>query len=209
MNPRLVLLRHGNTFSAGEKVVMVGATQDLPLTEKGIAQAQAVGESLRSIAPSVVKLLVGPLKRTVQYGEQVKQSGAIEVEPVIDQRLIELDYGAWGGLSNEEIERLSGAETLKNWQQQGIRPAGIQFAPSEDQLRAETESVLAECALIKGTVVVVTSNGRLREYARLIGGEAYSGAKVKTGHSCLVELSEGRWKILGWDMSPDDVIGVL
>lgn len=209
MNSRLVLLRHGNTFSAGEKVVMVGATQDLPLTEKGIAQAQAVGEALKPIAPSVVKLLVGPLKRTVQYAEQVKQSGAIRVDPEIDQRLIELDYGAWGGLSNEEIERLSGAEILQKWQHQGIRPEGVQFAPSEDQLRAETESVLAECALIQGTMVVVTSNGRLREYARLIGGEVHSGAKVKTGNLCIVELSDGEWKITGWDLSPDDVIGVL
>lgn len=209
MNPRIVLLRHGNTFSEGEKVVMVGAEQDLPLTDKGVAQAHAIGESLKPVAASVVRLLVGPLIRTVQYAEQVRESAGMQVDLTVDRRLIELDYGSWGGLSNDEIERLSGADTLKRWQQQGIRPAGVGFVPSEEQLRAETERVLAECASIQGLVVIVTSNGRLREYARLIGGEAYCGAKVRTGHMCLVELSDVGWKIIGWDLSPDEVVGIF
>jgi probable phosphoglycerate mutase len=42
--PRLILIRHGNTFEAGQKAVWVGARSDLPLTMAGEAQAHAAAQ---------------------------------------------------------------------------------------------------------------------------------------------------------------------
>ena len=43
----LVIARHGNTFESGETPRRVGARTDLPLTEKGRQQAQAIGHYLK------------------------------------------------------------------------------------------------------------------------------------------------------------------
>ena len=47
MKRLVILCRHGNTFNAGEKVFMVGAQEDLPLTEHGCRQATQLGEAIR------------------------------------------------------------------------------------------------------------------------------------------------------------------
>ena len=36
---RLILVRHGNTFEAGQKCVKVGSKTDMPLTAQGLRQA--------------------------------------------------------------------------------------------------------------------------------------------------------------------------
>lgn len=203
MSSRLILLRHGNTFSDGDKVVMVGANEDLPLTAKGLEQATAMGEALRPVAKNVTALLAGPLLRTVEFAHMLQSLSGISVDCTVDTRLLELDYGAWGGLSNEEIITLSGKEALENWQLHGKRPIGVVFKPSEEQLAEETASVLDEFSQIQGTGIIVSSNGRLREYARLIEGEDSSGAKVKTGHACIVDFSDEAWQIVAWDVAPD------
>jgi broad specificity phosphatase PhoE len=209
VSSRLILLRHGNTFSDGDKVVMVGANEDLPLTAKGLEQATAMGEALRPVAKTVTALLAGPLLRTVQFAHRLQAVSGISADCIVDTRLVELDYGAWGGLSNEEIIAFSGKEVLDNWQLHGERPSGTVFKPSEEQLAQETASVLDEFSQIQGTVIIVSSNGRLREYARLIEGEVRSGAKVKTGHACIVDFSDEAWQIVAWDVTPDDLQAVL
>ena len=40
---KLILARHGNTFGPQDKVTWVGSTNDLPLVEEGLAQAQRFG----------------------------------------------------------------------------------------------------------------------------------------------------------------------
>jgi broad specificity phosphatase PhoE len=40
---RIVIVRHGNTFEAGETPRRIGARTDLPLTADGQAQADALG----------------------------------------------------------------------------------------------------------------------------------------------------------------------
>ena len=42
----ILFARHGNTFGPGDKVVWVGRETDLPLVEKGLAQAEAAGQAL-------------------------------------------------------------------------------------------------------------------------------------------------------------------
>ena len=44
----LLLVRHGNTFSPGDRVSWVGRGEDLPLVESGRAQASALGATLRA-----------------------------------------------------------------------------------------------------------------------------------------------------------------
>lgn len=209
MTCRIILCRHGNTFGEGDRVVMVGANEDLPLTSRGLEQAATIGESLRVCAASVSRFIAGPLKRTVEFAKVVQDVANIRIPFKVDERLVELDYGEWGGLSNEQIVTLSGEEALYNWQCHGKRPEDIVFQPAEDTLARETQSVLDECSQLQGVTVVITSNGRLREYARIVEQVGGSGAKVKTGHACILEYSDDRWQSKAWNITAEQLRSYL
>ncbi|MEY4699945.1 MAG: hypothetical protein RL326_132 [Pseudomonadota bacterium] len=201
MSSVVILCRHGNTFTKGEKVVMVGAKEDLPLTDEGLRQAASVGEALRCVASKINRIVSGPLQRTRVFADIVKQSSGTSAPISIDARLTELDYGAWSGLSNEEIVALSGEEALRQWQEHGVRPPHMRFEPSAESLAHELTSLLRELETQSGVCVVVSSNGRLREFRRLIeSNDTIRGdGKVRTGGSCVLVLSSSGWKIVAWN----------
>ena len=212
MRRTLLLCRHGNTFNPGEKVVMVGARQDLALTPHGIEQAKFVGRVLASLNIMPERVISGPLKRTKVFAEHVIAETQVSTHIDIDPRLVEFDYGAWSGLSNEEIIALSGEDALDAWQEHSIRPAGITFEPSPERARSDASALLQELSRENGICVVVTSNGRLREFGQVLTQSSSvnpSSFKVKTGHACVLESTESGWRVLGWDLSPDGLASIL
>ena len=80
---KLILVRHGNTFSKGDKVVWVGARSDMPLVEKGVEQAKAVGEALKAsgLEPSVI--FCGPLKRTTETAQVALSTSGWNDIPIV------------------------------------------------------------------------------------------------------------------------------
>ncbi len=204
MSSVVVLCRHGNTFGKGEKVVMVGAKEDLPLTDEGLRQAADVGEALRGVASKIDRIVSGPLQRTRVFADILKESSGTEAPISIDARLTELDYGEWSGLSNEEIVALSGEEALRQWQEHGVRPPHVRFEPSAQSLAQDVTSLLRELENESGVSVVVSSNGRLREFRRLIeSNDTIRGdGKVRTGGSCVFVSSDSGWKIVAWNCDP-------
>lgn len=89
-------LRHGETTwnAAGNRYC--GRT-DVPLTEKGIAQATLVGEQLKGVP--LAAAYSSPLQRAFTTARV-----AAGDRPVIaDQRLIEADFGQWEGKTREEF----------------------------------------------------------------------------------------------------------
>jgi probable phosphoglycerate mutase len=210
MKSVLIVCRHGNTFAKGDKVVMVGAREDLPLTTQGIEQAQSVGGALVSSEVVPSRIVSGPLQRTRVFAERVKAVTQSAAQIEIDPRLTEFDYGAWSGLSNEEIVALSGAVALEAWQERSERPSGVAFSPSVADARADAAALLSELVDLRGSCLVVTSNGRLREFGKLLAPAAASTSyKVKTGHSCVVVREGSEWKVVGWDLSPDQLAALL
>jgi broad specificity phosphatase PhoE len=210
---RLIIVgRHGNTFEASQKVVMVGAKQDLPLTEFGRQQARLVGEGLKSYASVVESVRAAPLARTLEYAQILCGSAGVAPQVVIDQRLTELDYGAWGGLSDAEIVALCGAALpLEDWRERSLRPQRFPFEPSAEAVECEVRALLEELAQVRvGVSVVITSNGRLREIGRLIGQQhSLQSWKVGTGKLCVLEYAHSSWSIVAWDIAPDRLAGVL
>jgi broad specificity phosphatase PhoE len=209
MRHLVLLCRHGNTFKRGEKVVMVGAREDLSLTEFGREQGVRMGAAIRSAELHIERVFTGPLKRTREYVEIIRDTAQISASVTIDQRLIELDYGAWGGLSDEEIVKLSGEEALRRWHHESIRPSDVSFVPSEESLRAECLSFLSEISRNPAVSLVVTSNGRLREFGKIVAPVEGASYKVRTGCGSLIEWTQDRWKILGWDCEPEELERLL
>jgi len=85
----LYIIRHGQT-EWNQRCLLQGRS-DSPLDERGIAQARAASEKLTGIRFDAV--YSSPLQRAVQTARLVVPS----LEPVIDDRLIEMDYGPYEG----------------------------------------------------------------------------------------------------------------
>ena len=197
---RILLARHGNTFGPGDTPVWVGAREDLPLVESGEAQARALGEALRDASLVPGRILCGPLKRTRRAAEIVASLTGFDGEIRIDERLKEIDYGSWGGKSNAQIEAEFGADALETWDRHHRRPAGVDWTPDENTLKANALSVMQDAAQVPLTLVV-TSNGILRyRHAALTGPDG--NAKVKTGHVCAADVEQGTGKRLFWNEKP-------
>lgn len=108
IDPALVLYiaRHGETeFNCENR--FCGAA-DSPLTERGLAQARRNGRVLRTaISPNQdLKLVSSPLKRALTTADLIRAElgrGALPI--ATDARLREISFGAWEGLTLEEIKR--------------------------------------------------------------------------------------------------------
>lgn len=203
----LILARHGNTFAAGDRVVWAGARNDFPLVAEGRTQADRLREALREQHVDVARVICGPLSRTREYAQRL-ELGA----PLIDKRLDELDYGEWSGLSNEEVIERFGRNELEGWDVRSHWPSCGAWKGSPEsvfsEIRSLTDELLSTVAPGK-SVVLVTSNGRLRYFAKLAPGEfearAASGAlKVKTGAVCRMTFENSQWRIHAWNKNPAD-----
>jgi alpha-ribazole phosphatase/probable phosphoglycerate mutase len=95
---RIYLLRHGETAWNAQDNRYCGRT-DLPLSAAGQVQGAAAARALARVALAAV--YVSPLRRSRETGELVAAAGS---RPIVeDVRLLEIDFGAWEGLTAAEI----------------------------------------------------------------------------------------------------------
>jgi alpha-ribazole phosphatase/probable phosphoglycerate mutase len=95
--PDVYLLRHGETQWNADGNRYCGRT-DIPLTKKGIAQAESVRNQLKDISFEAV--YSSPLQRSLVTA-QIACGGRGKV--ITDQRLIEVDFGNWEGKTRAEF----------------------------------------------------------------------------------------------------------
>lgn len=204
---RLILARHGNTFDAGETPVWVGAREDLPLTARGKDQSRAVGAALRSSAVLPARIIAGPLKRTREGAALAAKACGFSGEVEIDTRLREIDYGTWGGRSDADIAAEWGADAIDAWRERSIVPDGAGWSPDPETLQSHARHVLDAIGHDpRGDVLVISSNGVLRYFHRMIAGALAppEDAKVKTGHMGVARLTAGVWQLEFWNLAPQD-----
>lgn len=196
----LILARHGNTFGPSETPVWVGAREDFPLVASGEAQARDLGRALKAAGAVPARILCGPLKRTRRAAEIAASEAGFTGAIGIDDRLKEIDYGAWGGKSDAEVAALWGEAAIAAWRTRGERPGRADWTPDDATLRANAAAVLAEAAEGDGPVLIVTSNGVLRYMHAALG---FTGDhKVKTGGVCAARIAEGAVTPLFWNADP-------
>jgi broad specificity phosphatase PhoE len=221
---KLILARHGNTFEPGEAVVWTGATNDLPLAKEGIAQAKRLAKALLDAAIQPAAIYCGPLKRTLDYAnliateiaEQEKTKSSVNGSiprtiplTVIDQRLCELDYGYWTGLTDQEVIERYGVDELEAWDQRSQWPQAAGWTEAENNVIQEIQSFFEElkhCHHPNDTLLIISSNGKLRYFLSLIPGEfqkrlEQKSFKVKTGNICILDVLIDRVLVAKWNSS--------
>lgn len=188
MTRRIVIIRHGNTFEAGETPRRIGARTDLPLVASGRAQAAALVAHFANQGLAFDRILASPLLRTRETAALIAPGRTIE--PV--DWLREIDHGIDEGRTEAEVEARIGRAALDAWDAAGIAPAGWQV-DAEARIAA-WRALLSEAA---GTTALVTSNGAAR-FALL--ALALPPAKLRTGAYGLI--AGDPWHVAAWDRRP-------
>ncbi|MGC4748516.1 bifunctional RNase H/acid phosphatase [Micromonospora sp. DT201] len=99
---RLILVRHGETEYTEQR--RYSGRGDVPLSEKGRAQARATGARVAALAPSVAAVLSSPLSRCTSTAAAI--AGALGDVPVrTEDDLIECDFGQWEGRTFAEVRQ--------------------------------------------------------------------------------------------------------
>lgn len=207
---KLILARHGNTFNPDDKTVWTGSANDLPLVPKGIEQAEAVGHWLRknNIEPDVV--FSGSLKRVHDFVKISIDVAGITRNPIIDVRLNEIDYGAWTGISDEEVIEKFGITDLQNWREKSIFPT-VGWGETEESVirRISTFVDFLKQDHQDDTVYVVSSNGTLRYFLKALDEKLFQDHvkigdfTVKTGHVCVLDVTPDHVTVLAWNKKPE------
>ncbi|MCU1456245.1 MAG: histidine phosphatase family protein, partial [Actinomycetia bacterium] len=150
MSTEVWMIRHGETeWSANGRHT---GTTDLPLTERGRAEARALFERIAST--SFAAVLVSPRARALQTAEVAGiPRSAIEIEP----DLAEWDYGDYEGLTSDEIRAERPGWTIWNGD-----PVGGETAA---QVRARAQRVIDRVLAIEGRVLLVGHGHMLRVVA--------------------------------------------
>jgi broad specificity phosphatase PhoE len=140
----IVFVRHGETEANRQRLALGRA--DPALTEHGEEQAEALAARLASL--EVATVLASPLLRARQTAAPI--AAAVGAQVVIDDRLIELDYGEWDGRSFPDLP----PDALERWRNDPT------FAPpGGESLRAVATRVADLCTeLLDGPTVVAVSH---------------------------------------------------
>jgi broad specificity phosphatase PhoE len=104
----LYFCRHGET-EANIELRFQGRTIDTPLTDRGRDQARAIGLALKRICPSPSSLtyVCSPLQRAKTTMEIIRNTAGLPREGYsTDARLLEINLGAWDGLTDAQAKAL-------------------------------------------------------------------------------------------------------
>ncbi|PRD55748.1 histidine phosphatase family protein [Sphingobacterium gobiense] len=150
----ICLLRHGETSFNADGNRYCGRT-DVDLTERGISQAKRMYELLEGYRFDAV--YSSPLQRARKTAEIA--SGSAE-NLVVDNRLIEVDFGEWEGLRPEEFQT-KGAKSWENWLAAPERFAAGRTGETAMQVVSRLQSFYNELLekYSEKTVLVVGHNG--------------------------------------------------
>jgi broad specificity phosphatase PhoE len=187
------LVRHGETTLNTEGRLQ-GGTIDAPLTAKGESQVEAIASLLaRELAgrSSPIRLQSSPLGRALATARII--AARVPTTPTaIDERLREIDFGRWTGLTFAEIEQTDAAlwvaRQLDPWH---IRsPGGESYSDVSqracDWLAAQTSDVIAVAHGVFGRVLRGTVLG-------LNGGAI---RKLSEHHTDIVVIEAGTVQVL-------------
>ena len=179
----IYVIRHGQT-ELNTRGVLQGRS-DHPLNETGIRQAKEAAERLKGISFDAV--YSSPLIRAVRTAKIVVP----ELEPILDERLIEMEYGPYEGVDlrtppPEIIEFFS--DFVHNPAPEGMEQlpevtARVGAFLEEIRERAEAEDILVSTHAIamKGALEYLTPGSNGAYWSKYIGNCAVYAVPVKDG----------------------------
>lgn len=151
METVVFLIRHGVTNWHEQRKVL--GQRDMPLSDKGVGQAEAAARALDGVTISDV--VSSPLQRSMQTAEIIGSRAKIDVAR--DPRLTDFRVGKWSGMTYDEIatspeylrfldnplsEQIPGGENLADIRDRavGAIEQALEYSPTGDAIAIVTHA---------------------------------------------------------------------
>jgi broad specificity phosphatase PhoE len=180
---QVVLARHGET--AWSTTGRHTGLTDVPLTPMGEGDATALGRRLAG--RNFARVLVSPLVRARRTCDLAGFGVVAEVVP----DLVEWDYGAYEGLTGDEIRK-----TRPGWR---IFRDGVIEGETLERVAARADRVVARLRESEGDALVFAHG----HYLRILAARWLGRPPEDARH---LYLSTASMSVLGFDRSPDDPV---
>lgn len=128
----VILLRHGRSTSNAAQT-LAGRSDGVDLDDKGREQAQAVVDRIGALP--IKAIVCSPLLRCQHTVQPL--AAALGLEPIVDERICEVDYGAWTGRNLADLVK----EPL--WAVVQQQPSAVVFPDGEGLARVQARAVAA------------------------------------------------------------------
>jgi broad specificity phosphatase PhoE len=190
--PVIFFVRHGETDWNAEGRLQ--GQRDIPLNDLGRVQAAEAGKILSSLAiqPEDLDWWVSPLLRTRETAEHAR--AAIGLHPTyykVDERLKELSFGRWEGMTWKDVRRSDPAGAMRReknkWE--AIPPDGESYVMLAERVTAFLDN-------IRRDTVIVSHGGVGRAMMQIVAGhtkEHASGQDIWQGKVLLFQNGSCRW----------------
>ena len=213
MITRLIIARHGNTFTKDQTPLRVGARTDLPLVET--ERGTNVGKYLKINAYSPAVVFAAPLQRTMETARLAIAALDKDIPLIADKRFTEIDYGPDEAKTEEEVIARIGQDALDDWNSKAIVPDGWNVSVDKIIKTWQTFAKEIEHKYHGQSVLVVSSNGIIRFAPYLTGDfEKFSNEfniKVGTGGVCVLEKDDcdKYWTVKVWGIKPKEFLQAI
>ena len=137
----IIFLRHGQAKNNTERL-LAGRTEGVPLTDTGIKQAESIATFIKEM--KVDHIYTSPIQRAKHTAEIVGNHNSID--PIVDERLIELDMGKFTGMKYDDIFSSHGNVFLKFYQGDvEIAHQGVEtFAQVKSRVQSIVDHVISQ-----------------------------------------------------------------
>jgi len=152
----VVLVRHGVTeYTTGRRFSGGLGGHNPPLSEEGRAQIELVAEWLSPLRDRVAAVLASPVRRTRESADLLGEAWGVAV--VEEPGFAEMEFGAWEGLTFDEVREQHGDDLVAWYDSLDNRPGGTgeSFRAVEERVLAGLDRLLSAYA---GRTVVVVSH---------------------------------------------------
>ena len=182
----IYLIRHGEVAGNSGAIRTFAGSRDLELTPRGIEQARAIAARMKDVHLDAV--YASKLQRAWRTADGIAATHGLQTQRLGGWN--EVDYGAWEGLSEAEIN----ADYADLWKQRVADPWTI--APHDGEsyrmlwARLEPEWTRLLENHSGQTVAVVGHNGSLRVLlCQLLGAPPKNARRLQIGNCSLTKVS--------------------
>ncbi len=206
MTLTLTIVRHGNTFEAGQQPRRIGARTDLPLVESGRTQARQLSAYFRLRGVRFGQVLASPLRRTMETAALILDREA-DAQPIETRDwLAEIDHGPDEGSTEQAVIDRIGRAALSAWDEAAIPPVGWDVRTT-DRFVGWRALFDQRASGLDGDILLVTSNGAAR--FALFADEALAAQagtlptlKLRTGSFGRIAIDADGPRLEAWDVRP-------
>ena len=182
----IYLIRHGEVAGNSGAIRTFAGARDLELTPRGLEQAQAIATRLKNVPLDAV--YASKLQRAWRTADGIALDHGLET--VRSGGWNEVDYGAWEGLSEAEINAnyadLWRARVADPWLV--APPGGESYQMLWERLEPEWNRLLQTHA--GQSVAVVGHNGSLRVLlCQLLGAPPSNARRLQIGNCSLTQVN--------------------